>query len=110
MHGKPVIAPSLIEVKRRVEKERIKDLLRAWVGEWWSKGRERERERREREEEKLDVGRLVRRFGRGGGEERGPWSGKEKEQKRRELPTRAKVLGLRRFWEMVGRGGLVEGV
>jgi len=82
VHGKPVIAPSLIEVKRRVEKERIKDLLRAWVGEWWSKGRERERERREREEEKLDVGRLVRRFGRGGGEERGPWSGKEKEQKR----------------------------
>lgn len=94
------VAPGIVERKRRVERERVKDGLRGWVGEW----RRRGGERRDTEgEEKPDVRRLVRRFAnsRAGDKE---W----REGRRREEPARAKVLGLRRFWEKVGReGGVV---
>ena len=116
------IAPGLVGVKRRVERERVKDLLRGWVSEWRSRGRQRERELRlkEREKEKekgeggIDVRGLVRRFGcEGAKKEMGwwerdwEWKGRERQRERereREVPARAKVLGLRRFWEGVGRG------
>ena len=99
------LAPSLVETKRRVEKERVKDVLRHWVEEWRRKGWES----REGEgvEQKPDVRRIARRFARSGNVEGqresrwGRWAGQE----RREMPTRAKVLGLRRFWEKVGREG-----
>ncbi|TVY19877.1 hypothetical protein LARI1_G001742 [Lachnellula arida] len=54
------LAPGLVEVKRRVERERVKDTLREWVGEW----RRRGWESRKGEEVRPDVGRLVRRFAR----------------------------------------------
>jgi len=53
--------------------------------------------RKERAREELDVGRLVRRFG------RVDVGAVGQRERRREQPTRAKVLGLRRYWERVGR-------
>ena len=90
--------------------ERVKDGLRGWVGgrwvgEWSRRKAEREREG---EGERVGVGRLVRRFSRrgdvgdGNGRE-GRWG--KKRGGEREEPARAKVLGLRRFWEGVGRDG-----
>lgn len=87
------VAPALVGVKRRIERERVKDVLRGWVDEWRRRGGERE------VEQKMDVRRLARRFAareRNGGEMNG---------KRREEPPRAKVLGLRKFWEKVAREG-----
>jgi hypothetical protein len=60
-------------------------------------------------EERPEVSVLVRRFAR---EEKGKgregqgqrWS-RPRQEEERELPTRVKVLGLRRFWEKVGREG-----
>lgn len=100
--GKGGMAPSLVETKRRVERERVRDFLRGWVEEWRRKGSEMTKE-----EEKVEVRRLARRFaykgeGKEGREE--PRWGRRVEI--REAPTRAKVLGLRRFWEKVGREGV----
>lgn len=88
------VSPALVEVRRKVERERIKDVLRGWIGDW-----RRMRDARGRVEELkgrgvVDVRVLARRFG-----GLGLGSGKET---RKDLPTRAKVLGLRRFWEGVG--------
>jgi hypothetical protein len=51
----------------------------------------------------------VRRFAREGqvgkGREERRWGGQRSEGER-EMPTRAKVLGLRRFWEKVGKGAV----
>ena len=95
------LAPSLIEVKRRVEKERVKDVLRGWIDEWRRRGGERD----EAPEQKTDVRRMARRFAREreGRERDLPRWGKAVERK--EDPARAKVLGLRKFWEKVGRDG-----
>ncbi|KAH6714253.1 hypothetical protein BKA61DRAFT_735754 [Leptodontidium sp. MPI-SDFR-AT-0119] len=105
------LAPALVETKRRVERERVKDTLRGWVEEWRRRGSEA-LEGRELEQggQKPDVRRMARRFGRDregrdrdlGGQR---WGAQRRE--RREAPTRAKVLGLRRFWERVGREGSV---
>jgi len=98
------LAPSLVETKRRVERERVKDVLRGWVEEWRRKGSESLSLRgvEGEEDQKPDVRRMARRF-----------AGKEREPQRwgrrvdvKEAPTRAKVLGLRRFWEKVGREGV----
>lgn len=101
--GGGMLAPGLVETKRRVEKERVKDLLRGWVEEW----RRRGDDLRGREEQKPDVRRMAKRFARegttGAGRSGGPVWGKRVDTK--EAPTRAKVLGLRRFWEKVGREG-----
>lgn len=100
------MAPGLVEVKRRVERERVKDLLRAWVGEWMRRGSEHAGATGGNE--KPDVRRMARRFAREnkGREARdGPRWGERRREQGREDPTRAKVLGLRRFWETVGREG-----
>ena len=96
------LAPSLVETKRRVEKERVKDVLRHWVEEWRRKGCES----REGEgvDTRPDVRRIARRFARDRESRDVPRWGRRVESK--ELPTRAKVLGLRRFWEKVGREGV----
>ncbi|KAH7346182.1 hypothetical protein BKA65DRAFT_477404 [Rhexocercosporidium sp. MPI-PUGE-AT-0058] len=101
------LAPALVETKRRVERERVKDTLRGWVEEWRRRGSEA---LEGQEGQKPDVRRMARRFGRDKdreGRERDmlgqKWGAQRRE--RREAPTRAKVLGLRRFWERVGREG-----
>ncbi|KAK1773557.1 hypothetical protein QBC45DRAFT_73977 [Copromyces sp. CBS 386.78] len=61
---KVVVAPALVAKKRAVERERVKDGLRGWIGEVWM-GRVREAEGRvRREEEERGVGRVwrLRRF------------------------------------------------
>jgi hypothetical protein len=99
------LAPSLVETKRRIEREKVKDVLRGWVEEWRRRGSE-SREG-ELDQQRPDVRRLVRRFGRDGRaverEKESRWGRAAKRE--RELPTRAKVLNLRRFWEKVGREG-----
>lgn len=89
------VSSDVVVLKRRVEREKVKDGLRRWIGEWRAKGlKER------REEGRTEVRYLARRFGASqNGEQR--WK-----SERRELPARAKVLGLRRFWEKVGREGI----
>ena len=94
------LAPSLVETKRRIEKERVKDVLRHWVEEWRRKGCES----REGVETRPDVRRIALRFARDRETADVPQWGRRRECK--EMPTRAKVLGLRRFWEKVGRDGL----
>jgi len=94
------VSPGLVEVRRKVEREKIKDVLRGWVGDF-----RRKRDVRGRVEElkgrgqggRVDVRVLARRFG---GLGLGVGSGQET---RKDMPTRAKVLGLKRFWEGVGR-------
>jgi hypothetical protein len=103
-----MVAPGLIETKRRVEKERVKDLLRRWVEYWGRRGSEN-REGDESAPEhyvRPDVRRMARRFTMFGEREtqRECRWGRLAGERKKELPTRAKVLGLRRFWEKVGRG------
>ena len=98
------LAPSLVETKRRIEKERVKDVLRHWVEEWRRRGWE---SREEVGGERPDVRRIARRFAKSGTErERQSRWGRAAGEDRREMPTRAKVLGLRRFWEKIGREGV----
>lgn len=84
-YGKGKVAPGLVGLKKK------------------------EREIEGTREGKVEVRWLVRRFAgrdvdRGEGTAgRGPWG---KKVERREIPARAKVLGLRRFWEKVGREGM----
>ena len=99
-----LVAPALVETKRKIERERIKDVLRNWVG----KLRDRTAcATLEAQEPAVDVQGLAKRFG--------AWAelrqsnkpirwGERSITRSRDLPTRAKVLGLRRFWERVGRG------
>lgn len=106
-YGNGRVAPGLVEVRRRVEREKVKDGLRAWVEGWRGRVGEKEREVEGTREGKVEVRWLVRRFGGKGGDEslgkRGTWG---KQVERREMPARARVLGLRRFWERVGREGV----
>lgn len=97
VHGR--LAPTLISTKRRIEREKVKDVLRGWVEEW----RKRGGERAVGEESRPNVRILVRRFGRPGAE-----SGQGRALGRREAPTRARVAGLTRFWEGKGREGPME--
>ena len=95
-------------IKRGLERERVKDGLRAWL-----KGRVRaELERRMRAGEREvggSVKGLVRRFasvaGRGACGGQAVWGTGAGERRGRDEPARARVLGLRRFWEGVGREG-----
>jgi hypothetical protein len=85
------VAAEVVGARKRLERERVKDGLRRWVSEWRARGlRER------REEGRVGVRFLVRRFAREGDGRAGTCEG-------REIPPRAKVLGLRRFWEGVGK-------
>jgi hypothetical protein len=99
--GKGGLAPGLVETKRRVERERVRDFLRGWVEEWRRKGSEI----RGGEEEKIEVRRMARRFARKDTKEQPRWG---RRVEIREAPARAKVLGLRRFWEKVGREGIAS--
>lgn len=110
------VAPSLVGTKRKVERERVKDTLRGWLE--GRSGREKKRrevaEEGEREEwERRSVRDLVRRFRawavdqdgeRTGRQGNCRWGGADS-TKVKEEPARAKVSGLRRFWEGVGRAG-----
>ncbi|CAD6446907.1 57f15b97-ce17-4af4-b527-638848163d73 [Sclerotinia trifoliorum] len=69
-YGHRKLAPGLVGIKRKVERERVKDGLRAWVEGW--KGRVGERRERLRDEGgKVEVRWLVRRFARRDGNESG---------------------------------------
>ncbi len=104
-HGMLTVAPALVETKRRVERERVKDLLRGWVEEWRRRGCEKAMVMREAAgQQRPDVRRMARRFARDGREQQPRWGAMAK-QRGAEAPTRAKVLGLRRFWERIGREG-----
>ena len=112
--GGYVMSPRLVGAKRGLERERLKDGLRGWLS-----GRRREElEKREREEGERSVKGLVRRFtgrAKGGEKDNEKRVGLEVkdlrwgkgavigERRKRVEPTRAHVLGLRRFWEGVGR-------
>jgi hypothetical protein len=99
------LAPSLVETKRRIEREKVKDVLRGWVEEWKRRGSDSRDA--EAENQRPDVRRIARKFAREGRtgerEKESRWGRAAKRE--RELPTRAKVLGLRRFWEKVAEGG-----
>jgi hypothetical protein len=103
------VSPALVEKKRMVERERVRDFLRSWVEVWRVRG---ERVKGEEGGEKPDVRVLVRRFARGslqqeGREQQSRWGAQARMGGNvKEEPTRAKVLGLRRFWEKVGREGM----
>lgn len=90
------VAPGLVGTRRRVERERVKDVLRGWVVSWREKGCERGDSC---PEERIDVRRLAKRFA---SREAGL---QIRRANNREDPARAQVLGLRRFWERVGREG-----
>jgi hypothetical protein len=94
------LAPGLVEVKRKVERERVRDFLRGWVEEWRRKGEMFSGVG----EERVEVRRMARRFAGDNDNREKPRWGRRLEI--REAPTRAKVLGLRRFWEKVGREGV----
>jgi hypothetical protein len=104
--GGGMLAPALVETKRRVEREKVKDILRGWVGEWKVRAASMGVE----VEEKTDVRRIARRFVAREREREGreaPRWGAGRKADTRESPARANVLGLRRFWEKVGRDGSV---
>jgi len=107
-YGMRTVAPALVEMKRRVERERVKDLLRGWVEEWRRRGCEKAIVMREAAEaagqQRPDVRRMAKHFARDGREQQTRWGAMAK-QRGVEAPTRAKVLGLRRFWERIGREG-----
>ncbi|KAI9800955.1 MAG: hypothetical protein M1833_003092 [Piccolia ochrophora] len=118
------LAPSLVGARRSVERERVKDRLRTWVGErrrergkevaeargWVAAGGGWEEEEEEGARGRESVRSLVRRFaGRARGLERreNRWDRAVRERKGgRDPPPRAHVLGLRRFWERVGKEGV----
>lgn len=127
------MAPALVGVKRRVEKEKVKDRLRRWVvGErrggvlriaaerGWVDANTDDGEEgavcKGRDRERLSVRFLVQRFARRAAA-RGPhdqhavaapgrrWGRAAAGGCRVEEPTRAHVLGLRKFWEKVEKEG-----
>ncbi|KAH8587141.1 hypothetical protein B0O99DRAFT_642644 [Bisporella sp. PMI_857] len=98
------LAPGLVGMKRKVERERVKDGLRGWVEEWRRRGWERW-QREEEEEVHPDVRRLVRMFARWDERNAEVRWGRDARREKNEAPPRAKVLGLRRFWEKIGREG-----
>jgi hypothetical protein len=99
------LAPGLVETKRKIERERVKDVLRSWIEDWRRRGSD-SREG-EAENQRPDVRRIARKFARdskaGEKEKESRWG--KTARRERELPTRAKVLGLKRFWEKVAREG-----
>lgn len=124
--GGVAVAPAIIGVQRRVERERVKDVLNRWLrsvsgnrqlgpcGACAIARCDATPHVCVDERAKVDVRgrarRFARRFAGGAAEERsrarrGRW-GREALGRGcgREAPARAHVLGLRRFWEGVGRG------
>ena len=99
------LAPSLVETKRRIERERVKDVLRGWIEGWRRRGSDSRDA--EADNQRPDVRRIARKFAKecrvGEREKESRWGKAAKREM--ELPTRAKVLGLRKFWEKVAREG-----
>ncbi|KAA8911127.1 hypothetical protein FN846DRAFT_467027 [Sphaerosporella brunnea] len=102
-----IVAPALLAPAQELEKQRIKDVLRGWVGR--SKSLEEVAEREgwdgvrpddDVEEKRPRVIDIARRYERG--RRRDTRWGSERRVKYD--PPRAKVLGLRRFYEMLSRG------
>jgi len=107
----------LLVLTRRIQREKLKDGLRAWL----DKRAERMELERRREESRMEVSvrGLVRKYtavrkatleDEGRQREvasRSMWGRRvsESEKVRHHGPTRAAVFGLRRFWEGVGRAG-----
>ncbi|OWP01596.1 hypothetical protein B2J93_2112 [Marssonina coronariae] len=117
------MAPGLVATTRRVERERVKDTLRSWVGEWRRRGAETCEGAAETEGQQINVRRMARMFmregregregrdgrdGRDGRERETRWGERRRREREREDPARAHVLALRRFWERVGREGAGE--
>jgi len=93
------VSPQLLTARRALERETVKDKLRRFLS---GKGLEEvQRRRREREEERVGVRDLARKFA--SHEKRGSEirTGVALSRKNAGMPTRANVLGLRRFWEAV---------
>lgn len=100
------LSPVILEKKRRIERERIKDGLRAWLERKAHSIREQTSSRSsEHTTERISVKWLVRTFtgpNRGGSER---WGGKAVAGVQHpDEPTRAHVYGLRRFWESIAKG------
>ena len=100
-------------MKRRVEKERIKDGLRAGLEK---KGRrvdvEDEKQQETGEAGRISVRRLVQKFtsqwkgtGNSGGSR---WGEKRRRMRARDEPPRAHVYSLRKFWEGLAGGQQVK--
>lgn len=110
--GGPV-APGIVGVKRRVERERIKDGLRAWLEKKARRvGVEDEMQREADEAGRISVRRLVQKFtsqwkgnGNGGGSR---WGEKRRGVNTRVEPPRAHVYSLRKFWEGLAMGQQVK--
>jgi len=104
------VAPAIIGVKRQIEREKLKDGLRAWLaGRGVDIVQKKSMLAGTSERDKPSVRTLVQRFAkRAGGKDfevkQGILSRRESiERKERGAPPRAHVLGLRRFWEGIGR-------
>ena len=110
------VSPRLVNLKRGLERERVKDGLRGWLvgGRVRMEMEKRGREEEMRKEKERSVKGLVRRFAGKKGEDGARGKGAEREsrwgrgavvgeKRKRGEPTRAHVYGLRRFWEGVGR-------
>ena len=111
--GRGSIAPSIVNAKRKVERERIKDGLRAWLDRKANTVAARS-EKTTNEDTSMSVRGLVRRFTarrKADTQDNGSnaKSGDKKwnpaySKKQREAPTRAHVYSLRRFWEGLAMG------
>jgi len=111
------VAPALLVLTRRIQREKLKDGLRAWLDK---RAEKMEMERR-REESRMAVSvrGLVRKYTavrkavlEDEGRQRevastSRWGRRvsESEKVRHHGPTRAAVFGMRRFWEGVARAG-----
>lgn len=92
VHG--LIAPILVSTRKKIEIERVKDILRSLVDKW-SKAAQGKKGSHESE---ISVCHLIRRFGKIGHSD-------STRGRKVECPPRAKVYGLRKFWESVGKVG-----
>jgi hypothetical protein len=118
-----IVSPGLVGRKRGLERERVKDGLRGWVeGKLVRRREEIEGVEMEREVRERGVRGLVGLYsnsvsvsvekgyigeGLGMRSQGGRWGRPRREKERwdRDSPPRAKVTGLRRFWEGVIRKG-----
>ncbi|KAF2239749.1 hypothetical protein EV356DRAFT_499967 [Viridothelium virens] len=90
------VAWGIVEARRRVERERVKDGLRVWVGRMAGKIQSGRVERTG-----CGVWSMVWRFSRG---ERGRRERERSARREEAIPGRSRVGGLRRFWEEIAEG------
>ena len=102
------VAPGLVGVKRKIEKEKVKDGLRAWLERKAAKMKAEEgKSESAPETEMLSVRKLIQKFttSRKSSSD-GTLSrwGVRWDSRASNEPTRAHVYGLRRFWEGLAKG------